>query len=263
MEEREAAPRSAAVAAPASAKAPFPITAASTSTATAGEDPAVPSPAGNSRASALTRRLPLAAICLLLSAAAGAALTMWSGSPAGPAVPGAAGADAAPLTPALIGHRLALLAGTAALTALVEELVFRGVLLRALLRALPHTRALLASALLFALPHALPIGLGSAEAAPDMAAAALSLGLKFAQALAFGLVMASVAAPRDHVRASGLAIAVALHGLYDAVYFAPAVLATGTFPATYITAQPNELAALAASILLLAPAAVRTQRTQV
>ncbi|MEC4175593.1 CPBP family glutamic-type intramembrane protease [Adlercreutzia sp. R7] len=261
MEERKAASESAVAAAPTSAEAPSPTTVAS-AIGTA-DVPSAPSPAGNSHAGVLTHRLPLTAICLLLSAAAGAALTALGSGAVGPAVPGAAGADAAPLTPALIGHRLALLAGTAALTALVEELVFRGVLLRALLRALPHTRALLASALLFALPHALPIGLSSAEAAPDMAAAALSLGLKFAQALAFGLVMASVAAPRDHVRASGLAIAVALHGLYDAVCFAPAVLATGTFPATYITAQPNELAALAASILLLAPAAVRTQRTQV
>ncbi|MEY8460764.1 CPBP family glutamic-type intramembrane protease [Eggerthellaceae bacterium 24-137] len=202
------------------------------------------------RTSIPTRHLPLAAICILLSASAGAA----------PAALGSVPATVS-LTPALIGQRLALLAGTAALTALVEELVFRGVLLQALLRALPRTRALLASALLFALPHALPIGLGSTEAAPDMPVATLSLGLKLAQAFAFGIIMASVAAPHDHVRASGLAIAVVLHSLYDALYFAPAVLATGAFPATYITAQPGELAALAASTLLLAPAAVKALRS--
>lgn len=214
------------------------------------------------RTSIPARRLPLAAICILLSAAAGAALTMWGGNPAGLTAPGAIGPElavpsAAALAPALLEQRLALLAGTAALTALVEELVFRGVLLQALLRVLPRPRALLASALLFALPHALPIGLGSAEATPDVAAVALSLGLKLAQAFAFGIIMASVAAPRGHVRASGLAIAVVLHSLYDAVYFAPTVLATGAFPATYITTQPGELAALAASTLLLAPAAVK------
>lgn len=202
-------------------------------------------------ASIPTHHLPLVAICILLSAAAGAAPAALGSAP-----------DTAPLTLALIGQRLALLAGTAALTALVEELVFRGVLLQALLRALPRTRALLASALLFALPHALPIGLGSTEAAPDMPVAALSLGLKLAQAFAFGIIMASVAAPRDHVRASGLAIAVVLHSLYDAVYFAPAVLRAGAFPATYITAQPGELAALAASTLLLAPAAIGAQWPQ-
>lgn len=201
------------------------------------------------RASIPAHCLPLVAICLLLSAAAGAALAALGNGP-----------DTASLTPALIGQRLALLAGTAALTALVEELVFRGALLQALLRVLPHPRALLASALLFALPHALPIGLGSVETIPDAAPVALSLGLKFAQAFAFGIIMASVAAPRDHVRASGLAIAVVLHSLYDAVYFAPTVLATGAFPATYITAQPGELAALAASTLLLAPAAVKALR---
>lgn len=143
------------------------------------------------------------------------------------------------------------------LTAVVEELVFRGILLRALLRRLSVQGALIATSAIFAVLHMLPIGM-PAELSDGAALVALSLALKGAQAFAFGAIMAAIV-----LRDGNLLIVIAVHALFDAIYFAVPVLSTGAFPDTYIAASPEHLLPVALSTLVLLPLAIQGMRQRV
>ena len=150
----------------------------------------------------------------------------------------------------VVGERARELILTSILTAIVEELVFRGVLLRALLRKLSARAVIVATSAIFAVLHMLPFGMP--EAVGDWAAlAATSLLLKGLQAFLFGSVMAAIV-----LRGGNLPIVMALHALFDTLCFAVPVLSTGAFPDTYIATAPEQLIPVALSALLLAPAAV-------
>ncbi|MCI8468452.1 MAG: CPBP family intramembrane metalloprotease [Eggerthellaceae bacterium] len=254
------------------------------------------------RASAPCRRV--AAGVLLAAAAACVFLAVGVGEAGGIDAAGSAGVDGAaggaigagatgsgggPVASVRVGAgelgaRLGELLLTCALTAVVEELVFRGLLLGAVAgvarRFVGGRRAVLiavgVSTAVFAVLHVVPdaaallggeagaassgVGdtLGAAsrigEAGPvgaDVGIVSASLGLKLAQALLFGTCMAALL-----LMSRGLVVPIAVHAGFDALYFAPAVLMMGGFPSTYICASAAEWAALAAScVVLLWPAA--------
>lgn len=182
-----------------------------------------------------------AAVCVMAAAVAAAVLSLADG--AAPAAAGPALGDA--------GRWLNLL-GTCLLTALVEELVFRGLLLRAVVRVCTPRATILITAGIFAAFHGLPIGI---EGTPDLALVVASLLLKCLEALAFGIVLAAIL-----FCGGTLPGVIALHTAFDIVYFADPVLATGDFPATYVVTDPAGFAALAAAALLLAIPALRAMR---
>lgn len=186
-----------------------------------------------------------AAVCVMAAAVAAAVLSLADGA-APAAVSAAAG-------PALgdAGRWLNLL-GTCLLTALVEELVFRGLLLRAVVRVCTPRATILITAGIFAAFHGLPIGI---EGTPDLALVVASLLLKCLEALAFGIVLAAIL-----FCGGTLPGVIALHAAFDIVYFADPVLATGDFPATYVVTDPAGFAALIAATLLLAILAIWAMR---
>ena len=186
-----------------------------------------------------------AAVCVMAAAVAAAALSLADGAAHGTASTAAG--------PALgdAGRWLNLL-GTCLLTALVEELVFRGLLLRAVLRVCTPRATILITAGIFAAFHGLPIGI---EGSPDLMLVVASLLLKCLEAFAFGIVLAAIL-----FRGGTLPGVIALHAAFDIVYFAAPVLATGDFPATYVVTTPEGFAALAVATLLLAIAALRAMR---
>lgn len=139
-----------------------------------------------------------------------------------------------------------------ALTAVVEELVFRGPLFQKLLGSVGSSRTLWITSAVFALFHILPLsGIPSGEAG----LLGLSLGLKGLQALSFGLIMGGII-----LYGCGLLKTIVVHGLFDVLYFALPVLKTGSFPSTYISADPLELWVLAATIALMAIPALQSLR---
>lgn len=176
------------------------------------------------------------------------------------AVLGAALVSAAMTAPGLPdadadGNLYFYLLGTCLLTALVEELVFRGVLLRALLHVCRPRATMLVTAALFAALHALPIGI---QGDMPLAFTVVSLSMKFLEAFAFGIVMAAI------LFCGGTLISViVLHAAFDCIYFAGPVLASGDFPATYVVTSPEGLAALAAATVILAIPAVFALRLPV
>ena len=144
---------------------------------------------------------------------------------------------------------LPYLAGASLLTALVEELVFRGLLLRAVLRVCKPKATILITAAVFAALHAIPVGI---QNTPALGYIVASLSLKFLQALAFGVILAAIL-----FCGGNLPGVIALHAVFDCIYFAGSVLTTGDFPATYATTNFASIGALAAStIIMAAPAAL-------
>lgn len=187
------------------------------------------------------RYLVMASACALLAALAAALLAL----PDLPAVEaGDAAADACP--------RWLYLVGTCVLVAVVEELVFRGLLLRAARRVCGPKATIVVTATVFAALHGLPIGIEGDPAAELVAA---SLALKFLEALAFGIVLAALL-----FRGGTLPLVIALHAVFDIIYFAGPVLIGGDFPATYVVTTPAGFASLAAATLILAIPAVRAFR---
>lgn len=144
------------------------------------------------------------------------------------------------------------LVGTCVLVAVVEELVFRGLLLRTVRRVCGPKATIVVTATVFAALHGLPIGIEGAPAAELVAA---SLALKFLEALAFGIVLAAML-----FRGGTLPLVIALHAVFDIIYFAGPVLVGGDFPATYVVTTPAGFASLAAATLILAIPAVRGLR---
>lgn len=177
-----------------------------------------------------------------------------------------------------------LLIRESAVAAILEELIFRGVLLYALIWAFRTLRkdlpiemvlylAVLAHAFVFGLAHVLssielPSGLsfahlfGSTES-PSASSFDLALSFevgvaicqaaaKFAQAFSFSVCMAYLLLETSH-----LLFPIAVHFLFDLVYFAVPVLMFGTFPRTYLTGSPVDLVIVLMSVAVLAVPAVR------
>lgn len=197
------------------------------------------------------RYLAVASACVVLAALAAALLALPDLPVAGAGgATGAAdvlGAGAAG-TGAESCPRWLYLVGTCVLVAVVEELVFRSLLLRAVRRVCGPKATIVATAVVFAALHGLPIGIEGDSAAELVAA---SLTLKFLEALAFGIVLAAML-----FRGGTLPLVIALHAVFDIIYFAGPVLIGGDFPASYVVTAPAGFASLAAATLILAiPAA--------
>ena len=197
------------------------------------------------------RYLVAASACVVLAALAAALLALPDLPAAGTG--GATGAaDALGTGAAGTGAdsypRWLYLVGTCVLVAVVEELVFRSLLLRAVRRVCGPKATIVATAVVFAALHGLPIGI---EGDPAAELVAVSLTLKFLEALAFGIVLAAII-----FRGGTLPLVIALHAVFDIIYFAGPVLIGGDFPATYAATTPAGFASLAAATLILAiPAA--------
>lgn len=152
-----------------------------------------------------------------------------------------------------LAQHIGTLLSISVLTALVEEIIFRGILLRALLKTCSSTAVTLITAGAFALLHAIPFGM---PGDPDALLVTTSLLVKFVQALAFGIVMAGLV-----MRGGNLLIAITSHACFDAVFFAVPVLSTGAFPSTYIANTFIELVPLLLGTLCMVPAAYRSFHT--
>lgn len=217
------------------------------------------------------RYLVMASACMLLAALAAALLAlpdlfaagaggaaaagMAASDALGAGAAGTLGADATSTAGALAAdacQRWLYLVGTCVLVAVVEELVFRGLLLRAVRRACGPKTTIVVTAAVFAALHGLPIGI---EGDPAAELAAASLALKFLEALAFGIVLAAML-----FQGGTLPLVITLHAVFDIIYFAGPVLVGGDFPATYVAATPAGFASLAAATLILAIPAVRAFR---
>lgn len=217
------------------------------------------------------RYLVMASACVLLAALAAALLAlpdlfaagaggaaaagMAASDTLGAGAAGTLGADATSTAGALgvdACPRWLYLVGTCVLVAVVEELVFRGLLLRAVRRVCGPKTTIVVTAVVFASLHGLPIGIEGDPAAELVAA---SLALKFLEALAFGIVLAAML-----FRGGTLPLVIALHAVFDIIYFAGPVLVGGDFPATYVATTPAGFASLAAATLILAIPAARGLR---
>ncbi|WP_156997110.1 CPBP family intramembrane glutamic endopeptidase [Adlercreutzia caecimuris] len=192
------------------------------------------------------RYLVVASACVVLAALAAALLALpdlpatGAGGATGAADAlgaGAAGAGAESCP------RWLYLVGTCVLVAVVEELVFRSLLLRAVRHVCGPKATIVATAVVFAALHGLPIGIEGDPAAELVAA---SLTLKFLEALAFGIVLAAML-----FRGGTLPLVIALHAVFDIIYFAGPVLVGGDFPASYVVTAPAGFASLAAATLIL------------
>ena len=167
-----------------------------------------------------------------------------------------------------LGELLAL----ASESAVVEELLFRGLLLWGCLavarrweRAHPLCFAVVASSLVFGFLHLVPEGPLVAPGA-DLCVAASQAVLKVVQATLFGVVLASLVvrspwAARP-IPACGVALVAPaiVHALFDVLYFGPLLLAGGTLPTTYLTGNPADMVPMGVSTLLLFLAVFVTAR---
>lgn len=166
--------------------------------------------------------------------------------------------------------------------AVVEEVLFRGVLLWACLfwaarwdkRHLKHGAntgcvaglrvvgdptcfAIVASSLMFGLMHLLPNGSLIASGA-DLAVAAAQAILKVIQSTLFGAVMALLVVRSPYgsrplpQRALSLVVPVIVHGLFDLLFWGPLMLTGGVLPSTYLTGNVADLVPLVITTVLLA-----------
>ena len=168
--------------------------------------------------------------------------------------------------------------------AVVEEVLFRGVLLWACLswarrrneayprrapRAYRHRFAglravvdpvgfaVMASSLIFGLAHLFPEGSLMAPGA-DIGVAAIQGVLKVTQSTLFGAVMALLVVRSPYgsrpfpQRALSLMAPVIVHGLFDLLFWGPLLLTGGVLPSTYLTGNPADLVPLVITTVLLA-----------
>ena len=168
--------------------------------------------------------------------------------------------------------------------AVVEEVLFRGVLLWACLswarrrneaypRRAPRAHrhrfaglravadpvgfAVMASSLIFGLAHLFPEGSLMAPGA-DIGVAAIQGFLKVTQSTLFGAVMAQLVVRRPYgsrsfpQRALPLMAPVIVHGLFDLLFWGPLLLTGGVLPSTYLTGNPADLVPLVITTVLLA-----------
>ena len=168
--------------------------------------------------------------------------------------------------------------------AVVEEVLFRGVLLWACLswarrrneaypRRAPRAHrhrfaglravvdpvgfAVMASSLIFGLAHLFPEGSLMAPGA-DIGVAAIQGVFKVTQATLFGAVMALLVVRSPYgsrpfpQRALSLMAPVIVHGLFDLLFWGPLLLTGGVLPSTYLTGNPADLVPLVITTVLLA-----------
>lgn len=168
--------------------------------------------------------------------------------------------------------------------AVVEEVLFRGVLLWACLswarrrneaypRRAPRAHrhrfaglravvdpvgfAAMASSLIFGLAHLFPEGSLMAPGA-DIGVAAIQGVLKVTQSTLFGAVMALLVVRSPYgsrpfpQRALSLMAPVIVHGLFDLLFWGPLLLTGGVLPSTYLTGNPADLVPLVITTVLLA-----------
>ena len=168
--------------------------------------------------------------------------------------------------------------------AVVEEVLFRGVLLWACLswarrrneaypRRAPRAHrhrfaglravvdpvgfAVMASSLIFGLAHLFPEGSLMAPGA-DIGVAAIQGVLKVTQSTLFGAVMALLVVRSPYgsrpfpQRALSLMAPVIVHGLFDLLFWGPLLLTGGVRPSTYLTGNPADLVPLVITTVLLA-----------
>ena len=168
--------------------------------------------------------------------------------------------------------------------AVVEEVLFRGVLLWACLswarrrneaypRRAPRAHrhrfaglravvdpvgfAVMASSLIFGLSHLFPEGSLMAPGA-DIGVAAIQGFLKVTQSTLFGAVMAQLVVRSPYgsrsfpQRALPLMAPVIVHGLFDLLFWGPLLLTGGVLPSTYLTGNPADLVPLVITTVLLA-----------
>lgn len=168
--------------------------------------------------------------------------------------------------------------------AVVEEVLFRGVLLWACLswarrrneaypRRAPRAHrhrfaglravvdpvgfAVMASSLIFGLAHLFPEGSLMAPGA-DIGVAAIRGVLKVTQSTLFGAVMALLVVRSPYgsrpfpQRALSLMAPVIVHGLFDLLFWGPLLLTGGVLPSTYLTGNPADLVPLVITTVLLA-----------
>lgn len=168
--------------------------------------------------------------------------------------------------------------------AVVEEVLFRGVLLWACLswarrrneaypRRAPRAHrhrfaglravvdpvgfAVMASSLIFGLAHLFPEGSLMAPGA-DIGVAAIQGFLKVTQSTLFGAVMAQLVVRSPYgsrpfpQRALSLMAPVIVHGLFDLLFWGPLSLTGGVLPSTYLTGNPADLVPLVITTVLLA-----------
>lgn len=144
---------------------------------------------------------------------------------------------------------------TCALVATVEEIIFRGILPRALLRILKPKAVILITAGVFAILHGIPIGIENTMSV-DPFLVAISMALKAVQAFAFGILMAAFV-----LCGLNLLGVIVIHAVFDLIYFERYVSIIGDFPATYIAASPDALVALVVSVAIIAVPAAFAFRT--
>ena len=166
--------------------------------------------------------------------------------------------------------------------AVVEEVLFRGVLLWACLswarrrneayprrasrahrfaglRAVvdPVGFAVMTSSLIFGLAHLFPEGSLMAPGA-DIGVAAIQGVLKVTQSTLFGAVMALLVVRSPYgsrplpQRALSLVAPVIVHGLFDLLFWGPLLLTGGVLPSTYLTGNVVDLVPLVITTVLLA-----------
>lgn len=168
--------------------------------------------------------------------------------------------------------------------AVVEEVLFRGVLLWACLswarrrneaypRRAPRAHrhrfadlravvdpvgfAVMASSLIFGLAHLFPEGSLMAPGA-DIGVAAIQGVLKVTQSTLFGAVMALLVVRSPYgsrpfpQRALSLMAPVIVHGLFDLLFWGPLLLTGGVLPSTYLTGSVADLVPLVITTVLLA-----------
>ena len=168
--------------------------------------------------------------------------------------------------------------------AVVEEVLFRGVLLWACLswarrrneaypRRAPRAHrhrfaglravvdpvgfAVMASSLIFGLAHLFPEGSLMAPGV-DIGVAAIQGFLKVTQSTLFGAVMAQLVVRSPYgsrsfpQRALPLMAPVIVHGLFDLLFWGPLLLTGGVLPSTYLTGNPADLVPLVITTVLLA-----------
>lgn len=168
--------------------------------------------------------------------------------------------------------------------AVVEEVLFRGVLLWACLswarrrneaypRRAPRAHrhrfaglravvdpvgfAVMASSLIFGLAHLFPEGSLMAPGA-DIGVAAIQGVLKVTQSTLFGAVMALLVVRSPYgsrpfpQRALSLMAPVIVHGLFDLLFWGSLLLTGGVLPSTYLTGNPADLVPLVITTVLLA-----------
>lgn len=145
------------------------------------------------------------------------------------------------------------------ITAVVEELVFRGLLSTLFARRFQGPRGLVcaaaASALVFALLH---VASDAVRNAGDVRLL-LQAALKLAQTGLFGFLMACLflkARAKGSSFARALTFPVLIHWVFDLIYFGPVYVSTGAFPDTYLTGLPGDTALLLITSLLMLPLCV-------